>query len=170
MSYKEPDLPESLGDYGEGVSEDRVNLETLRIMKRAVLGGWGIKQEWRETMARLIVTKAVDPNSSTRTLVTCARMLKEMNSQDMAIMFKLMDKVVADKVDHGQEDQARMDIGLLLENPEYVEHLRQQAVLEDSHASNAGSLSDAGNYATLANGSTSQHPGPGTNGHRNGSQ
>lgn len=63
-----------------------------------------------------------------------------------------------------------VSIRALLEEQEYVDFLRQRTGYEDCDAGALCQIRESGNGKPLANGSAYGGPGPGTNGHRNGSE
>lgn len=78
------ELPESLGDYGDGISETRVNQQTARMIQRAVKQRWPIKPEWREGLLKRQVAIAVDPNSKPREATSAFRAIVSAEAQNQA--------------------------------------------------------------------------------------
>lgn len=61
-------------------------------------------------------------------------------------------------------------LDVLLGEPEYVNYLRQRTRIEDCDAGAICQIRESGNGQAMANGKAHGDPGPGTNGHRNGSK
>ena len=58
--------PESLGDYGGGISENRSNQQTQRFIRRAIRERWLIPEQFREALINRQIKEAIDPNNTAR--------------------------------------------------------------------------------------------------------
>ena len=93
----DPELPDSLGDYGGGVSAKRVRMEHTRMIERALREQWPIPDEFREPVVKRQVRIAIDPESSPREATSAARCLVSMQQQNQEAILKAIDKLVPDQ-------------------------------------------------------------------------
>lgn len=76
-------LPESLGDYGGGVSADRVNLQNTRLIERAVRERWPIPEEAREAAIARQAAIATSECSTPRESAVALKTLLHAEGQNM---------------------------------------------------------------------------------------
>lgn len=165
-----PEEPEDVGDYGGGASARRISLEHTRMIERAVREGWPIPEEKRPAIVARQVRIALSKRSSPREATSAARCLLGMEQQNVDRVFKVLDKIVPDQHHVGITNQPQPQLQELLAEPSYVEYLRQRTVDQDCDSGAVCQVRDYGNGQALANGQAHGGAGPGTNGHRNGSE
>jgi len=82
MDEKNEQLPESLGDYGGGISANRDSIETTRLIERAVKNRWPIDEKYKQAVVNRQVQIAIDKQSSNREAISAAKCLVSMEGQN----------------------------------------------------------------------------------------
>ena len=167
---KSTELPDSLGDYGGGISAKRIHLETTRLLERAIRERWVIDEQHRAPIVQRQVTTATDSEASNREATSAARCLVGMESQNLDVLFKLLDKQSPDLVDVQHSSEKRQSIEELQGEDDYLDYLRQRNIETDCDAGLVCQIAEPRNGQPLENGEAPGPPRPGANGHRDGSK
>ncbi len=91
---------EPVGDIG-GLRAKGLN--DTRLLERALRERWPIPDQYREPIINRQVRIAMDPNSSPREATSAARCLVSMEQQNADIALKMLDKLVPDQHEHGEQ-------------------------------------------------------------------
>jgi hypothetical protein len=135
---------------------------------------WPISPRVRRMLTSRLDAILSDPESEHRVLIQAARALLEAEKQNQN------DEMAAGGIAPGRTvnntqitingSDVRAGVRELLNEPDYVEYLRQRTTSADCDAGLICQIREPVNGKALENGSSHGGPGPGTNGHRNGSK
>lgn len=142
-------LPESLGDYGGGISAKRSDQQTLRLIERAVKGGWGIRRNRRRAIAAKMEDEALDESNEVRDRIRAGSVVRAMVADDRAVAMKLLDKIAPDQHEMTHHvAELRQALGAARQDREYVELERRRAIADgiqsgtNGHNGHAGQMDD----------------------------
>lgn len=129
---------------------------------------WKLTKQAKEAAMMAMLNNLSDDDARVRNGAVAN--LIRMEGQNQKDHHKAIDKKLPDLHEHGGTVEHRHGLSNLMSEPDYVGYLRNRTSNQDCDAGLVCQIREPGNGKALENGTSHGGPGPGANGHRNGSE
>ena len=112
-----------------------MSLSETRMIARALVQRWPIKQEYREAIVKQLLKVVVDPNSTPREKTSAAKALLAAEGQNQSDEHKVIDVRITTR--HDQLDAIASDLGIDIDTIEAAQRKAIGGTGSDANGTNA---------------------------------